>query len=94
MADLMDHEDGAQAGAACLPALSAAFGGVVATRRAAMGLGQREFARIVGISNSHLRKIESGEVSPRLLTVVKIAEALGVSPEELVGEACRLAKKS
>ncbi len=45
---------------------------------------------MVGISNSHLRKIESGETSPTLVTVWKIAAVLEVDPGMLVAETSEL----
>lgn len=57
-------------------------------------LSKRMFARVVGISNSHLRSIESGSVSPTLVTICKIASTLDEEPSKLVDEACELAKCS
>lgn len=71
-----------------------AFGAVVARHRIEAGLKQRVFSRIIGISNSHLRSIESGKVSPTLVTICKIASALDVEPSELVSEACAVANAS
>lgn len=73
--------------------LREAFGRTVTSRRLAAQREQREFARIAGISNSHLRKIESGETSPTLTTVAKIAAALGTDAADLVDESCWLAEK-
>ena len=57
----------------CGERLSAALGRAIADRRDEKGFAsQREFSRVVGISNSHLRKIEAGEISPRLSTIHKI----------------------
>ena len=72
--------------------LNKAFGETVTAWRNKRGFNsQREFARIVGISNSHLRKIEGGEVSPRLNTIAKIAEVLEVEAGVLVYEATQRA---
>ena len=67
-----------------------AFGEVIARHRVAADFDQRPFSRVVGISNSHLRKIESGETSPTLVTVWKIAAVLEVDPGTLVAETARL----
>lgn len=72
--------------------LKKSFGLVVSRRRVAARMEQREFSRVVGLSNSHLRKIEAGEVSPSLTTILKIASALDTDAGDLVGEACDLAK--
>ena len=66
--------------------LKEAFGATVTARRKRLNFEQREFARVVGISNSHLRKIESGATSPMLTTVAKIAAALGTDAVDLVNE--------
>ena len=64
-----------------------AFGKVVAQHRDRAGFKQRQFSRVVGISNSHLRSIETGCVSPTLITICKIAETLEEPPDRLVSEA-------
>lgn len=64
-----------------------AFGEVVSARRNDEGFKQRTFSRVAGISNSHMRGIESGEVSPTLVTLFKIAATLDIEPEQLVGDA-------
>jgi transcriptional regulator with XRE-family HTH domain len=63
-----------------------AFGLVLARHREAAGYQQRVFSRVCGISNSHLRSIEHGDVSPTLATLWKIAGTLEVTPERLVRE--------
>lgn len=68
--------------------LKAAFGRTVLARRLEHKFKQREFARIVGISNSHLRKIEGEENSSTLSTIAKIASALDADAADLVSEAC------
>ena len=68
-----------------------AFGQVVMEARSDAGFKQRPFARITGISNSHLRSIEAGEVSPTLVTICKIAATLDSDPSELVAAACKMA---
>lgn len=42
------------------------------------GITQKDFASLVGISNSYLSDIEIGRTSPSLKTLLKIAEALDV----------------
>lgn len=68
-----------------------ALGHVIARHRNASRIdSQREFARVVGISNSHLRGIEAGEISPTFVTIYKIATTLEEEPTELIAEACEL----
>ena len=54
--------------------------------RAKKGLAQEKLARMADISTATLVKIESGVAKePTITTVKKIAEALEVSIDELVG---------
>ncbi len=64
-----------------------AFGEVIERHRIDADFDQRPFSKIVGISNSHLRKIETGATCPTLNTVWKIASVLEVDPGTLVTEA-------
>jgi ribosome-binding protein aMBF1 (putative translation factor) len=50
---------------------------LIGARRKA-NLSQRELARRVGVSQSVIGRLESGEHSPRLETVVDVAGALGM----------------
>ena len=47
-------------------------------------LTQRELAEKVGMSRGQINRIEQGVHEPRFSTIRKLAEALSVSPEELV----------
>ena len=49
------------------------------------GISQGYLARRVGISSQGLLKIEKGIVSPRSETLIKIIEALGITPNQLFG---------
>lgn len=52
----------------------------------AQGLTQADLARLAGINTSNIAYIVTGQTKdPRFLTVVKIAQALGVSLEYLAG---------
>ncbi|QXG77486.1 helix-turn-helix domain-containing protein [Modestobacter sp. L9-4] len=48
------------------------------------GLSREALARLAGMSRSTVLKIETGERSPSPLTLNKLAEALKVSPDELL----------
>lgn len=49
------------------------------------GLAQEKLARLANISTATLVKIETGAAKgPTITTVIKIADALGVSLDELV----------
>jgi transcriptional regulator with XRE-family HTH domain len=45
---------------------------------------QAELADRTGIARATLSRLENGEQRPRISTVRKIADALGVQPEDLV----------
>ena len=47
-------------------------------------LTQRELAERVGVTQGTINRIERGVHRPRLATVRRLAEALGVDPDELV----------
>jgi transcriptional regulator with XRE-family HTH domain len=48
-------------------------------------LTQEELAAQAGISRTALSRIESGVTEPRPSTLRKLADALGVEPEALIG---------
>ncbi|MEM1515404.1 MAG: CBS domain-containing protein [Candidatus Bathyarchaeia archaeon] len=51
-------------------------GSLLKKLRLEAGLTQSELAKLVGISQAHIAKIESGKVDPRLSTVNKILQVL------------------
>ncbi|MFC1941023.1 helix-turn-helix domain-containing protein [Chloroflexota bacterium] len=53
-------------------------------------LSQRELAALANLSPTTINRIETGQRSPMPKTVRKLAEALGVTPEELLAEQPRL----
>jgi transcriptional regulator with XRE-family HTH domain len=58
----------------------------VRAKRVAKFWTQEQLAREAGISQKALSKIENNEVEPRFSTIIRLAEALGVEPSELVDE--------
>lgn len=67
--------------------LRRAIGQVLTQHRVDSGLGQRAFARMTGFDNSHIRKLEAGELNLSLNTLVKLASALDTTPAGLLQEA-------
>ena len=57
----------------------------VAARRIERGFSQAALSRRTGINPSYLSRIETGKVHPTVRTALRIAEALGLSIEDLVG---------
>lgn len=53
-------------------------------------LSQRDLAALAKLSVTTVNRIESGQHKPMPRTVRKLAEALGVTPEELLTEQPRL----
>jgi len=53
-------------------------------------LSQRDLAVLAKLSVTTINRIESGQRKPMPRTVRKLAEALGVTPEELLTEQPRL----
>ena len=47
---------------------------------------QEQLARAAGISLRQLVRIEKNEVEPRFSTILKLGNALGVDPSELIDE--------
>ena len=47
-------------------------------------LTQRELAERIGVTTGTINRIERGVHQPRLATVRRLAEALGVDPDDLV----------
>lgn len=63
------------------------FGEAVLNLRIKAGLTQQKLAELVGVQQSWIAQIEAGlNKSPTLDTIVRIAEALGVAPGELLAE--------
>lgn len=58
----------------------------IARLRKATGLSQEKLARLADVANNTLIKMESGEnQNPTLETLKKVAKALEVSVDELIG---------
>lgn len=60
------------------------FGRRVRELRKECGLSQVELAAKVGIDRSYMGFLERGERNPSLEVIAKIAEALSVTPDELL----------
>lgn len=59
------------------------FGKRLAHARAARSMTQRELADAAGVTWSQISRYEAGKARPRLTVLMKLAEALGVDPNQL-----------
>ena len=69
------------------------IGEIVRNKRSELGLSLREFGALCGMSHTHIDSIEKGydprtgkEVNLTSATITKLANALGMSEAELLGE--------
>lgn len=64
--------------------ISAQFGNNMKRIRAKKKMSQGDIARALDVDRGYISNIENGKKNPTLATVAKIANALGVSPDELL----------
>lgn len=60
------------------------FGELVRLLRERAALSQEEFAEKAGVHRTYVGGIERGERNPTLLTICRLAAALGVPPKRLL----------
>lgn len=65
--------------------LATTLGDVVRARRKALGVSQEEVAEKVGIASQFYGRIERGIALPSVPTLSNLADALGLSTDELLG---------
>ena len=63
------------------------FGPTVRAIRAARGLSQRELAERAGVSSAALGTYERGTRAPSLANAILLADALGVTLDQIAGRA-------
>ena len=64
--------------------ISAQFGKNMKRIRAKKEMSQGDIARALEVDRGYISNIENGKKNPTLATVAKIANALGVSADELL----------
>lgn len=69
-----------------MPFDNQAVGTVIRRHRKEKAMTQELLSGLAGIARSHLSMIESGTKQPNFETIWRIAEALEISPSELVAE--------
>ncbi|MBV8977223.1 MAG: helix-turn-helix transcriptional regulator [Alphaproteobacteria bacterium] len=63
-----------------------ALGREIRRHRNAKGLSQEKLAELAGLNRNYIGFVERAERSPRVVTVFRIARALGVHPADLLRE--------
>ncbi len=58
----------------------------IAHYRQEIGLTQAQLAQIVGFSTSWIQQIEYGNTQPSIAKIIIFANALGVTPQQLINE--------
>jgi len=53
-------------------------------RRKELGMSQVDLAKAMGVNQPYVSQLESGERSPQLETIAKVAEALSTTPDALL----------
>lgn len=61
------------------------MGDVIRERRTARGLSQGDLAEAIGVDTRQIRRYEAGKQQPLLTVALAIADALGISANELAG---------
>ena len=61
------------------------IGEKIKAKRLEKGLTQKRLGELSGIAEPTIRRYESGKLNPKLDTIKKIAEGLGITPTDLMG---------
>ncbi len=61
-----------------------ALGHEIRRHRNAKGLSQEKLAELAGLNRNYIGFVERAERSPRIVTIFRIAYALGLHPSELL----------
>ena len=68
-----------------MPATMVRIGKSLKRQRTLKALTQAQLAERAGVTTATVARIERDEIEPRMTTLRKLADALGVEPAELVG---------
>lgn len=61
-----------------------AFGRVLKECRDSKGLSQEALAHAIKSHATHISRLENGHKQPTLVTLMKLADVLGIAPEEMI----------
>ena len=61
------------------------IGEKIKAKRLERGLTQKALGELTGIAEPTIRRYEAGKLNPKIETISKIANGLGVTPAELIG---------
>lgn len=75
---------GKRKGGVRMPYNSKALGLIISTERVRKGMTQEQLSGLAEISRSHLAALESGQKSPKVDTLWRIAEALSIKPSRML----------
>jgi transcriptional regulator with XRE-family HTH domain len=70
-------------------AVAQSFGAVLREARRVRGVTQERLAEAVGVDRTYISMLERGIHQPSLSVFLRLADALGVAPEEFVGGVVR-----
>jgi transcriptional regulator with XRE-family HTH domain len=69
------------------------IGAAVRRRRLAAGMSQEQLGLEAGVQRNYVSLIELGQSQPTIMTIAKLARALGTKASDLVAEAEREARR-
>ena len=69
------------------------FGKALVRVRTRLGISQYQLAKISGISEEYLNKLENGKREPRAEMIIRLGRALGIAPGDLINETDRLMRE-
>lgn len=66
------------------------FGEALVNMRKRLGISQYQLAKLSGISEGYLNKIENSKRQPKAEMIIRLGRALGIAPGELLNEMDRI----
>lgn len=69
------------------------FGRALVQIRNNLGISQYRLAKLSGISEGYLNKLENGKREPRAEMIIRLGRALGIAPGDLINETDRLMRE-